>query len=87
MQLKSEIVLIDELVAATGKSEGWWMRNWLREHELRGFPRKLPMLWGWPRQAVEAWIRRGGARPAPANDDLPAAAALSDLDARLGMLP
>lgn len=85
MSLVSEIVLMDELVAATGRTEGWWMRNWLREHELRGFPRKLPAIWGWPRKAVEAWIRRAGlAPPVPDNDD-GLAAARSDLEARLGM--
>ena len=85
MSLVSEIILIEELCAATGKSDGWWMKNWLRAHVRDGFPRKLPMLWGWPRKAVEAWARRGGVMPPEPDNDDGFAAARSDLEARLGV--
>lgn len=84
-------ITLAELAAETGRSENWWMANWLRQHQRHGFPRRLPGLWAWPRAAVAAWARRGGAAlPEPANDHEPAndgglAAARSDLAAEYGL--
>lgn len=73
-------VTLPELAAATGRSEEWWKRNWLKMHQQNFFPRRLPGLWGWPRSAVEAWLEgaaagaggRGGSSSGAAPADHPA---------------
>lgn len=70
--LQAETAPIDEVASAIGRREEWLRRNWLRFHLEHGFPRKLPQCWAWPRAAVAAWLRAGGAspaRPAPAGND------------------
>ena len=72
MHLERETVGIDEAAAALARSPDWLKRNWLKMHERHGFPRKLPGCWVWPRAALQAWLRGGGAsaaQPATANDN------------------
>lgn len=90
MPLTDETASLGEVAAAFGKTEDWVRRKWLKLHLEAGFPRKLPMVWAWPRAAVLAWLRSGGAsapQPAASNDN-PAldhdAAYRAELDAHYG---
>ncbi len=70
--LQAKFLTLAELSEATGRSEDWWRRNWLRMHEQHEFPRRLPGLWNWSRPAVEAWAQNGGKTPLyqlPANQN------------------
>jgi hypothetical protein len=70
--LEAETAPIEEVAKAIGRSEVWLRRRWLKLHLEHGFPRKLPQCWAWPRAAVAAWLRAGGAspaQPAPAGND------------------
>jgi hypothetical protein len=91
--LTDETAPIEEVAAALGKTEDWLRRRWLKHHLETGFPRKLPDCWVWPRAAVAAWLRGGGAS-APqlaASNDNPAldrdAAYRAALDAHYGGRP
>ncbi|GAA2871751.1 hypothetical protein GGQ99_000988 [Aminobacter niigataensis] len=63
--LSNETAGIEEVAAALGRTVGWVMRNWLRQHQLYGFPRRIPGTWTFPRRAVESWLRSGGQMPMP----------------------
>ena len=70
--LASETASLEEVAAALGRKPGWLMRNWLKLHVDKGFPRKIPTGWVWPRRMVEVWLRSGGAiapLPMPANQN------------------
>lgn len=93
MQLADETAPLDEVAQAIGRTPEWLKRHWLALHRRSGFPRKISGGgFVWPRRAVAAWLRAGGAEPAtiaPANQndaagDLVAAAAKS-LDQRYGV--
>jgi predicted transcriptional regulator len=69
--LKDEVVELDELAEALGRSERWLKENWLRLAG-EGFPRKHPTGWTWPRRAVTAWLRAQDTAafvPVTANDN------------------
>jgi len=88
--LQRSILDLPELSAATGRSEAWWRRNWLRMHREHRFPRRLSGLWGWPRLAVEAWCRRGDISVTAANentlpDDADLALTIRHIEQRFGV--
>lgn len=93
--LTNDTASIEEVAEALGRSVGWVMRNWLRQHQKHGFPRRIPGTWVFPRRAVESWLRSGGQMPlpmAPANQNegvLPdlVAAANASLRNRYGAKP
>lgn len=90
--LGADTVGLAEVAAALGRSEGWVRRHWLAIHRDHGFPRKHPTGFTWPRLAVSAWLRSGGAAPRafePANDVSsgvdPAAAYMAELNRHYGV--
>lgn len=93
MPLADETASLGEVASALGRTEDWLRRRWLKLHLETGFPRKHPSGWTWPRAAVQAWLRSGGAsaaQPAASNDN-PAldhdAAYRAMLDAHYGGRP
>lgn len=76
MSLANETAGLIEVAEAIGRKPEWLCRNWLKLHLRDGFPRKHPSGWTWPRAAVAAWLRGGGAsapqlgRHSPENDNL-----------------
>lgn len=72
MSLSEEVVGLEEVAAHLGREPEWLKRNWLKLVNEHGFPRRHPSGWTWPRRAVAAWLRAGGAPQAPeapANDN------------------
>lgn len=66
---------IAEVAEALGVSEAWLRRHHRTLSDERGFPRRLPTGWRWPRRLVELWLTTGGIGRSPlrpANDDAPA---------------
>jgi hypothetical protein len=61
--LSSHTVSIDDVAAAMGREAAWLRRNWRRLERTHGFPRKIPGALRFPRAAVEAWLKAGGAMP------------------------
>lgn len=91
--LTDETATLDEVATAIGRSAAWLKRHWLRLHLSHAFPRKIAGGgFVWPRRAVEAWLRAGGAQPQallPANENRPEtdpiAAHAAALDRRHGV--
>lgn len=90
--LADETAPLDEVARALGRDPAWLKRHWLSFHLRHGFPRKLPGGFVWPRRAVAAWLRAGGALPESqpaANQNDPAADILgqakASLDQRYGV--
>lgn len=71
--LSAHVASLEEVAAAMGREGEWLRRNWRRLSRRHGFPNKIPGALAFPRAAVEAWLKAGGA-PAPS---LPAAANLN----------
>ncbi|WP_057465785.1 hypothetical protein [Pseudovibrio sp. POLY-S9] len=80
--LGSLVVGIEELATAMSRSEDWLKRNWLKQHEQQGMPRKHPSGWFWPRASIRSWLlNQHGAEPFSSNDN--DAPLLTPLEARI----
>jgi len=69
--LSDETAPLAEVAQAIGVKPAWLKRNWLKIHQEKNFPRKIPTGDVWPRRAVEVWLRSAGQSPAllPANQN------------------